>query len=544
MAWWQYGVIYQIYPRSFKDSKGDGIGDLMGIIEKLDYLNGREDSLGIDAIWLSPVNNSPMVDFGYDVSDYYGIDPVYGDMQTFELLIKEAAKRNIKIIMDLVVNHSSDKHPWFIESRSSKDKPKSDWYIWKDPVNGKEPNGWLSAFGGKAWTFDENRGQYYLHSFAPEQPDLNWRNPELKKAVFDVVRFWLDKGVAGFRLDVVNCFVKDSEFRDNPKRRMKLSLRGMRAYDRQVHVYDRDRPETHEILKELRKILDSYPGERMMVGEVMQEPPGVASLPASYYGNNDELNLSFNFSVFFVKWKLESFRQIIADWEAELGENRWPCNVFSNHDFVRHITRFGSKRNRLPRARLLALLLLSLRGTPFLYYGEELGMLSENVPRKLIHDPPGKKYWPFYKGRDNARLPMCWDDSKYAGFSITEPWLPLNQDFKTVNVYEQQKDPQSLFHTYQKLIRLRKEKEVLRSGKIQILEKNHKSILSFLRYTEKESFLVLINFSKKKQSYPIKKATSAQKAAILFSSHRKEGVVLVGEELELDGYEGGIFALS
>jgi alpha-glucosidase len=497
MAWWKDAVIYQIYPRSFYDSNGDGVGDLEGIIQKLDYLNdGTSNSLGIDAIWLSPIYPSPMYDFGYDISDYNNIDSVFGDLKIFQRLLKEAHKRKIKIIMDLVVNHTSHLHPWFLESRSSKKNPKRDWYIWKDPVDGKEPNNFLGAFGGKAWTWDEKTQAYYYHSFLTEQPDLNWRNPEVKKAIFDMIQYWLDMGVDGFRLDVVNLFFKDDQWRDNPSRFFK----GMRPFDRQVHIYDRDRPEMHELLRELRRLIDAK-GDRMTVGEVMMDPPGKVSIPASYYGNNDELHMAFNFAFLYSFWGAKNFKKVIDDWESALGPENWPNYTLSNHDFRRHITRYHSRKLDMERAKLTALMLLTLRGTPFLYYGEEIGMESERVPKKDLQDPVGISYWPFHPGRDSERKPMCWDETTNGGFSSGKPWLPIYSEYPTRNVKSMQQDPMSLWNFYRDTISLRKQSKALKSGSIETGIDSSEDIFYYTRRSGKEVFHIVLNFSSEEKSF-------------------------------------------
>lgn len=502
MVWWKEAVIYQIYPRSFYDSNGDGIGDLEGIIQKLDYLAGSENSLGIDAIWLSPVYPSPMYDFGYDISDYEEIDPVFGDIQIFKRLLKEAHKRGIKVIMDLVVNHTSHLHPWFLESRSSKNSPKRDWYIWKEPNHGAPPNNWLGAFGGSGWEYDKRTGEYYFHSFLKEQPDLNWRNPEVEDAIFSMMKYWLDMGVDGFRLDVVNLYIKDEFFRNN----ISYFMKGPRSYDKQVHAYDRDRPEMHGILRRMRKLLDSYDDKRMFVGEIMQDFPGNVLLPATYCGQDDELHLAFNFMFLFSPWKAEKFFQIIKDFESALGDKNWPNYTLSNHDFPRHITRYEKGKDTMLRARLAACMMLTLRGTPFLYYGEEIGMKRQKVPFRQIQDPVGKKYWPFHPGRDPERIPMPWDGSANTGFTTGKPWLPLYSEAKEVNVASQVLEKNSLFHTYKKLIQLRKDRKSLRKGKIKILLSNDKQVLYYRRREGKEETYIFLNFSDKpvNVSYPRK----------------------------------------
>ncbi|HJW82734.1 MAG TPA: alpha-amylase family glycosyl hydrolase, partial [Anaerolineae bacterium] len=382
--WWRDGVIYQIYPRSFADSNGDGIGDLGGITSRLDYLR----DLGVDAVWLSPVYPSPMKDFGYDVSDYTDIDPVFGTLADFDDLLREAHTRGIRIIMDMVMNHTSDEHPWFVESRSSRDSPKRDWYIWRDAKpEGGPPNNWTSVFGGGAWEFDAGAGQYYLHLFDPGQPDLNWRNSGVKQAMFDACRFWLDRGVDGFRLDVAHMPFKHPDLPDNPPKF------GLRDYDRQRHFYHQNLPETHAMWKGFRRLLDEYP-QRMAVGEV--ELDGAEA----YYGNGgDELHLAFNFGLLRLPWNARAIQRVIADWEARLPGGAWPCWVLSNHDVKRHISRWGSGALAEARAKLAAAMLLTLRGTPFMYYGEEIGLREGRIPRREIVDPPGRRYWPFYTGR-------------------------------------------------------------------------------------------------------------------------------------------------
>ncbi|MBL0954280.1 MAG: alpha-glucosidase [Leptospira sp.] len=526
MAWWKEAVIYQIYPRSFQDSNGDGIGDLEGIIQRLDYLAGSKDSLGIDAIWLSPVYPSPMFDFGYDISDYEEIDPVFGDIQTFKRLLNEAHKRGIRIIMDLVVNHTSHLHPWFIESRSSVNSPKRDWYIWKQANHNGPPNNWLGAFGGSGWEYDKRTGEYYFHSFLKEQPDLNWRNPDVEDAIFRMMKYWLDMGVDGFRLDVVNLYVKDEFFRNNASYFMK----GPRPYDKQVHTYDRDRPEMHGILRRMRKLLDSYSEKRMFVGEIMQDFPGNVLLPATYCGRNDELHLAFNFMFLFSPWKAERFYQIVKDFESALGEDNWPNYTLSNHDFPRHITRYEKGDETLDRAKLAACMMLTLRGTPFLYYGEEIGMKRQKVPFNKIQDPVGKRYWPFHPGRDPERIPMPWDGSDTTGFTTGKPWLPLYEDSNTLNVESQKQDPNSLFFTYKKLIQIRKERKSLRKGKLKILLSDDKQALYYRRRDGKEETYIFLNFSSKpvRVSYPRKWNLNQ----ILFSSKNRNASFELEKELD------------
>ena len=358
--WWKDGIIYQIYPRSFSDSNADGIGDLAGITARLDYLH----DLGVDAIWLSPVYPSPQADFGYDVSNYIDIDPMFGSLKDYDRLIREAHKRKIHVIMDLVLNHTSDEHPWFVESRKSRDNPYRDWYIWRDPnPKGGEPNNWYSVFGGKAWKFDPTTGQYYLHLFHEKQPDLNWRNPKVQKAILAVLKFWLDRGTDGFRLDVFNAYFKHPDLPDNPVKRG-----GLRGFERQDHIYDGDQPEMIPVLQKFRKLLDQYP-ERYVVGETFFSTPE----KAAFYSGDDRLHAAFNFSLLESKWDPQRYLKAICEWDQVAGNKVWPSYVLNNHDNPRTVTRWKDGDDDA-RAKLGAVMLLTLRGTPFLYYGEEIGM--------------------------------------------------------------------------------------------------------------------------------------------------------------------------
>ncbi len=509
--WWKDGVIYQIYPRSFYDSNDDGIGDIQGLIHKLYYLQ----FLGVDAVWLSPINTSPMDDFGYDVKSYRNIHSVFGKDEDFDELIYEAHRRNIRIIFDLVINHTSDTHLWFLESRSSKSSRKRDWYIWRKGVNGKGPNNWLSAFGGSAWEFDSNTREYYLHSFLKGQPDLNWRNPEVIEAVFGEIRHWLDKGVDGFRLDVANYYMKDDAFRNNPP-----SIGWPpQKYFFQKHIYDRNRPENHDIMKKLRAILDEY-DERMAVGEIFQMPPIDQELPASYYGKGtDELNLAFDFSFMYTRWSARKFYTILKKWYKALPDDAWPCIVFSNHDQPRSITRFSPFFNSVGKARALAVFMMTVRGTPFLYYGEEIGMKNARIAPQDLQDPAGRRYWPFFAGRDPERTPMQWSDQNNAGFSRVIPWLPVDESYKSCNVDAQRDDENSLLNTYRTLIHLRKEFTALRRGSIKFLKKGRQEILAYNRKSSKHTILVVINFSWRRNYVRLKKYRDFR---VLFSTHLED----------------------
>ncbi|GAB4505633.1 MAG: alpha-amylase family glycosyl hydrolase [Anaerolineales bacterium] len=514
---WRDGVIYQIYPRSFADGNDDGLGDLPGILGKLDYLA----DLGVDALWLSPIYPSPDKDFGYDVADYLDIDPRFGSLSDFDLLLSEAHRRGLKIILDLVLNHTSDQHPWFLESRASRDNPKADWYLWQ-PSSGSPhflqkgagaPNRWQSIFGGSAWTYVPERGQYYYHMFLPEQPDVNWRNPQVRQAMLDVVRFWLERGVDGFRLDVFNMYFKDDRFRENPPKP------GLRAFDRQQHVYDCDRPEMIPLLQELRGLLDSYP-ERYAVGETFLS---TRDKIVQYVGV-DKLHAAFNFEFTWSKFDPAQYAKYILDWETLYARyGIWPTYVLGNHDVPRMATRHaracpepGRRGEDDARLKVLMALLLTLRGTPFLYYGEEIGMRDIALKRSEILDPPGKRFWPFYKGRDGCRSPMQWDDTPNAGFSASKPWLPVHPNFRARNVKAQQADPESLFHFTRQLLHLRRSHPALTRGNFTLLTEQPKDILAYLRETPEQKILVALNFRDK----PVRWETlPAGRWQALLSSH-------------------------
>ena len=482
--WWRDGVIYQIYPRSFADSNGDGIGDLKGIISKLDYLA----TLGIDGIWLSPINPSPDVDFGYDVADYKGIDPKYGSLADFDELVTQAHQRGIRVIMDLVLNHTSDQHPWFLESRSSKDNPKRDWYLWRENPKGKQvpPNNWQSIFGGRAWDYDEKTGQWYYHMFCPQQPDLNWRNPDVRSEMMSIFRFWADRGVDGFRLDVFNEYFKDDQFRENPKKF------GIRPFDQQEHIYDADRPEMMGVVEEIRATLDQYP-ERYVVGETFL----AGSERAAKYCEPGRLHACFNFSLLHNRWNPAAFLKSILDWDAALAPGSWPNYVLNNHDTSRSATRFHAPADD-ERLKVAAGLLLTLRGTPFLYAGEEIGMRDIPLSRADIQDPVGKRYWPIVKGRDGCRSPLQWNAQAYAGFSSVKPWLKVHPNYQTRNVEQQMADPGSLFHFYRQVLTLRKAYPVLQKGMFQPLTFDPRQVLAYLRQDEEQTVLVACNFGRRK----------------------------------------------
>ena len=489
--WWREAVFYEIYVRSFQDSNGDGVGDLPGIIDRLDYLNdGTPRSLGVDALWLTPINPSPMFDFGYDVSDYRDVDPRFGALADLDRLITEAHRRNMRIILDLVPNHTSHLHPWFQASRRSRSDPQRDWYVWRDPgPGGGYPNNWVSSFGGPAWTLDPTTGQYYLHSFLAEQPDLNHRNPDVARAMEDIIRYWLDRGVDGFRIDVIHKMIKDAQLRDNP-RPAPEEEHPVWHYGGLTHVYDEDQPEVHDIIRSWRRILDGY-GARAMVGEVFLGDPARV---AAFYGNgHDELPLAFNFRFLWSPWDAAAFREQVDTAESVLPTGAQPTYVLSNHDVPRHRTRFDDRGWGDARARVAAMMLLTLRGTPFLYYGEEIGMRDVVIPADRVCDPVGKRFPAV--GRDPERTPMQWGPTPGAGFTTAaDPWLPLSPDYESVNVANQTGDPGSHLSFYRRLIWYRKRSNALRRGTYRPLDGPADTFI-FLREHADERLLIALNFA-------------------------------------------------
>jgi alpha-glucosidase len=454
--WWREGVIYQIYPRSFQDSTGDGIGDLNGILARIDYLA----TLGIAAIWVSPFYPSPMADFGYDVADYTGVDPIFGNLDDFDRLIAAVHERGLRLILDFVPNHSSDRHPWFLESRASRESAKRDWYLWRDPApNGGPPNNWMSNFGGPAWTFDPLTGQYYCHSFLKEQPDLNWRNPQVRAAIYDAMCFWLDKGVDGFRMDVLWLLIKDDLFRDNPPN--PDWREGQSTSWKFLPTFTADQPETHLIVAEMRQLMDTYP-ERVLIGEIY--------LPLRelirYYGSDPEqglngANMPFNFRLIQTEWSAEPIAALIREYESLLPIGAWPNWVMGNHDQRRIASRIGPDQ-----ARVAAMLLLTLRGTPTLYYGDELGLPDARIAPDQVQDPAEKNQPGIGMGRDPERSPMLWDASPLAGFTTGNPWLPLAADPRAYSVQAQSANARSILTLYRTLLALRRAHSALHSGVI------------------------------------------------------------------------------
>ena len=477
-VWWRKGIFYQIYPRSFQDSDGDGVGDLGGILYRLPYLS----TLGVDAIWLSPIFTSPMVDFGYDIADYTAIDPLFGTMEDFDALVKAAHDGGLKVILDLVPNHTSDRHPWFVEARRSRDDPRRDWYIWRDPApDGGPPNNWLSEFGGSAWEYDEASGQYYYHAFLVQQPDLNWRNPAVRAAIYDVMRFWLRKGVDGFRVDVLWHLVKDADFRDNPPN--PGFLEGRPPHERILARYSADQPEVHEVVAEMRRVLDEF-RDRVLIGEIYLPLERLMA----YYGKDlAGAHLPFNFALLSAPWHARDIEKIIADYEQALPPDAWPNWVLGNHDRPRVASRIGREQ-----ARVAAMLLLTLRGTPTLYYGDEIGMTQVAIAPDQVRDPFERNVPGIGIGRDGCRTPMQWNATPNAGFSNASPWLPVADDFSHENVVNLADDRLSILNLYRALIRLRKERDVLVTGRYRPVAAEG-DLLLYRREGPSESITVALN---------------------------------------------------
>ena len=505
--WWHDEVIYQIYPRSFADGSGDGVGDLTGIERRLPYLR----DLGVDAIWLSPIFKSPMKDFGYDIADYCAIDPLFGNMADFDRLLGAAHAQGLRLLLDFVPNHTSDQHEWFKQSRSSRDDPRRDWYIWKDPApDGGPPNNWMSNFGGPAWTFDETTGQYYYHAFLASQPDLNWRNHEVRAAMFEVLRFWLDKGVDGFRVDVIWHLIKDAEFRDNPPN--PAYRPGEPEIQRNLQVHSADQPEIHNVIAQMRSLIDEY-DDRLLIGEIYLPLERLVT----YYGHNARsgVHLPFNFQLIQCPWRAERIAELVHEYESTLPENGWPNWVLSNHDQPRIAARVGDEGG-IAQAKVAAMLLLTLRGTPTIYYGDELGIGDVTIPHERIQDPWAKQEPDASFNRDKARTPMQWSDAPHAGFSPVQPWLPLTSDWKTRNVVVMEQDGGSILALYRKLLRLRREHTALQTGDYREVLVSE-GMFVFAREADAERLLVALNFT----SHPREATLSGEGGALepLLSTH-------------------------
>ena len=507
--WWQTGVIYQIYPRSFQDTDGDGVGDLRGVIRRLPYLV----ELGVDVIWISPIFTSPMADFGYDIANYTDIDPLFGTLADFDALLEAAHIEGIKVILDLVPNHTSDQHAWFVDSRSARTSDKRDWYIWRDPGHGgRPPNNWLSEFGGSAWTYDEATGQYFYHAFLREQPDLNWRNPQVRAAIYDVMRFWLRRGVDGFRVDVIWHLIKDEEFRDNPPN--PAFRPGEPPHHALVPFYTTDRPEVHVVISEMRRVIDEF-ADRLLIGEIYLPVERLTR----YYGRElSGLHLPFNFTLLSAPWDPLSIAKLVEEYEAALPLGGWPNWVLGNHDRPRIASRVGAAQ-----ARIAAMLLLTLRGTPTIYYGDEIGMQDMAIPRERIRDVVEKNMPERGLGRDRCRTPMQWDATRFAGFSEHEPWLPMPESAQQENVENQQRDGTSFLSLYRQLIALRGSELALQLGSYRTIYAREDAWL-FLRELDDERILVALNMG-------------GEPTAVAFTSGPILGRHLLSTHLDRDGEE-------
>jgi len=524
--WWERGIIYQIYPRSFKDSNGDGIGDLSGIRSKLDYLQW----LGVDAIWISPIYPSPMADFGYDVSSYTDIDPIFGTLTEFDALLADVHARDMKLLLDYVPNHTSDQHPWFVESRSSRQSDKRDWYIWRDGApGGGPPNNWRANFGGGAWEWDEKTGQYYYHAFLKEQPDLNWRNAEVQWAMLDVLRFWLNRGVDGFRVDVMHYLVKDTELRDNPPNPDFQT--GMSPYRELLATYAADLPEVQEIVAMMRGVVEEY-DDRMLVGEIYLP---VERLMAYYGASGRGAHLPFNFQLIRLPWNAKDIAAAVERYEALLPSYAWPNWVLGNHDKPRIATRAGAAQ-----ARVAAMLLLTLRGTPTMYYGDEIGMHDVPIPIDRVRDPFEKNVPGLGLGRDPVRTPMQWSGGASAGFTTGEPWLPIAADYQNVNVAAERDDPSSVLTLYRRLIELRRSEPALSVGEYAPLPASD-DLIAYMRKAGERRLLIVLNLGPQERRFNISELEV--QASLIFSTHHDRGQERLGAGLKLRPDEGVIVEL-
>jgi alpha-glucosidase len=524
--WWERGIIYQIYPRSFMDSDGDGVGDLAGIRSKLDYLQW----LGVEAIWISPIYPSPMADFGYDISNYTDIDPIFGTLNDFDALLADAHRRGLKVLLDYVPNHTSDQHPWFLDSLSSPDSAKRNWYIWRDPKScGGPPNNWLSNFGGGAWEWEEKTGQYYYHAFLKEQPDLNWRNPEVQNAMLRVLRFWLDRGVDGFRVDVMHHMVKDSEFRDNPPNPDWRP--GMSPYRELLTTYTADLPEVQEIVAKFRSVVEEY-DDRMLVGEIYLP---VERLMAYYGASGKGAHLPFNFQLLRLPWNAREIAAAVERYEALLPSYAWPNWVLGNHDKSRIATRVGPAQ-----ARVAAMLLLTLRGTPTMYYGDEIGMHDVTIQVDQVKDPFEKNVPGLGLGRDPERTPMQWSGDEHAGFTTGRPWLPIAADYQTANVALERDCLTSILSLYRRLIELRRAEPALSVGEFAALPADD-DLMAYIRKTDERWLLIVLNLGAKPQCFSISDLQC--RGSLLLSTYLDRNREALLDKVELRADEGAIFEL-
>ncbi|HEY9112643.1 MAG TPA: alpha-glucosidase family protein [Rhodanobacteraceae bacterium] len=530
--WWRGAVIYQIYPRSFLDTNGDGVGDLPGIIDRLDYVA----SLGVDAVWIAPFFKSPMADFGYDIADYRAIDPLFGTLGDFDQLLAKAHALGLKVMIDQVLSHTSAEHAWFRESRQSRDNPKADWYVWADPrEDGTAPNNWLSMFGGSAWQWEPRRQQYYLHNFLAAQPDLNFHNPDVRAAVLDAVRFWLDRGVDGLRLDAINFCFHDPALRNNPpKPAGERTGRGFspdNPYAHQYHFYNNTRPENLAFLEQLRALLDRYPGVAAL-GEISSED-SLATI--AEYTSGRRLHMGYSFELLTDDFSAAWIRDTVERLDAKMQEG-WPCWAISNHDVERVLSRWGGGQPAAPLARLLTAMLCSLRGAVCVYQGEELGLTEAEVPYEALRDPFGIAFWPQFKGRDGCRTPMPWTADAHGGFTSGAPWLPVPEEHLALAVSRQEADAASTLNGFRTFMHWRRGHPALRTGAIRFLE-TAEPVLAFTRTTPGETLLVAFNLSEAATEL---KLPSIRDAQSLHGHGLHEGSI-DGEHLRLPGY-GALFA--
>jgi alpha-glucosidase len=525
--WWQRGIVYQVYPRSFQDSNGDGIGDLPGILQRLDYL----EWLGIDALWISPIYPSPMADFGYDVSDYLGIHPLFGTMADFDRLLAELHRRGMKLILDFVPNHTSDRHLWFVESRSSRDSPKRSYYLWRDPApGGGPPNNWLSVFGGSAWEWDESTGQYYYHAFLKEQPDLDWRNPEVVEAMLEVLRFWFDKGVDGFRVDVMWHLIKDLHLRDNPENPDYKPSDP--EYERLIPAFSTDQAEVHPIVARMRRLADRY-SERLLIGEIYLP---IHKLVAYYGEDGSGAHLPFNFTLITAAWDARTLDAAIAEYEGALPIGGWPNWVLGNHDKPRIATRVG-----MAQARVAAVMLLTLRGTPTIYYGDEIGMRDVPILPHQVRDPQEIREPGLGLGRDPPRTPMQWSSGYAAGFTTGEPWLPVSEELDEHNVEAERDDPGSFLTLYRRLIALRRSEPALQVGEFSPIAA-HGDVIAYLRELGARRFLVALNLGHAPGRLGSDRLEL--RGGVRLSTHRAHEGSTVAGTITLAGDEGMIVELD
>ncbi|MBV9108069.1 MAG: DUF3459 domain-containing protein [Gemmatimonadetes bacterium] len=525
LRWWQHGVIYQAYPRSFLDTNGDGVGDLPGITARLDHLR----RLGVDALWISPFYPSPMRDFGYDVTDHRGVDPIFGTLEDFDRLLEAAHARGLKVIVDYIPNHTSDLHPWFLESRLSRDNPKRDWYIWRDPApDGGPPNNWLSTFGGPAWTLDPATGQYYLHTYLREQPDLNWRNPKVETEMLDVMRVWLDRGVDGVRVDGVQNVIKDDQFRDNPPN--PAFRPGDDPFLSLLRVWSGDRPEVHDVIARMRRVIDGYPGDRVLIGEIYNSLERLVT----YYGQEGAgCHFPYNFQLLQLPWNARAIEDAVRRYEALLPPGAWPNWVLGNHDRPRVASRVGAAQ-----ARVAAMLLLTLRGTPTIYYGDEIGMADVPIPPDRVQDPFEKNVPGMGLGRDPERTPMQWSGAPHGGFTAGTPWLPIAPDYREVNVETQRCDPASMLALHQRLLALRRAEPALSVGSWTPVAAEG-DVLAYLREHGDSRFLVALNLGPSPASLDF---GGGREVALSTSTESRE--MRIRGRVDLRGGEGIIARLT